>query len=189
MENNILIHPISQIKSKTTLLLFWSGLALILLLADYFTGPYIHFPVSYLIPVALASWYNGRWWGLAFAFIMPLTRWYLNIDLWEAVESILESSLNAIIRISVLASFALVIDRNARQTRRLSREVQLLEGLLPVCSFCKKIRDENNQWQPMEKYISSRSAAYFSHGICPDCMRVHYGDFLTGEKYGNKPEE
>ena len=47
--------------------------------------------------------------------------------------------------------------------------VNQLQGLLPICSYCKKIRDDRNYWQQVEGYISAHSEAQFSHGICPDC--------------------
>jgi hypothetical protein len=57
-------------------------------------------------------------------------------------------------------------------------EIKILRGILPVCSFCKKIRDENNEWSSMENYISSHSEAEFSHSFCPDCGRKHYPEFF-----------
>ena len=48
-------------------------------------------------------------------------------------------------------------------------EVRQLQGLLPICISCKKIRDDDGSWQILEKYISERTEARFSHGICPDC--------------------
>jgi response regulator RpfG family c-di-GMP phosphodiesterase len=53
--------------------------------------------------------------------------------------------------------------------------VKQLQGLLPICSYCKKIRDDQNYWQQVESYISNHSEAQFSHGICPDC----YARFVT----------
>ena len=47
--------------------------------------------------------------------------------------------------------------------------VKQLRGILPICSYCKKIRDDQNYWQRVESYISEHSEARFSHGICPDC--------------------
>jgi hypothetical protein len=47
--------------------------------------------------------------------------------------------------------------------------VKLLQGLLPICCYCKKIRNDRNYWQQVENYISEHSEAQFSHGICPDC--------------------
>ncbi len=57
-------------------------------------------------------------------------------------------------------------------------KVKLLSGLLSTCAYCKKIRDAEGVWHPLEKYISEHSEAYFSHGICPDCMYKLYPDSL-----------
>ncbi len=48
--------------------------------------------------------------------------------------------------------------------------VQQLQGLLPICSYCKRIRDDGNYWQRLEAYFTAHSAARFSHGICPECF-------------------
>jgi phosphoserine phosphatase RsbU/P len=50
-------------------------------------------------------------------------------------------------------------------------QVKLLQGLLPICCYCKKVRDDGNYWHQVERYISARSAAQFSHSICPDCWQ------------------
>ena len=51
-------------------------------------------------------------------------------------------------------------------------DVHQLQGLLPICMYCKKIRSDGNYWQQVESYIAQRSGATFSHGICPDCMNT-----------------
>ena len=48
-------------------------------------------------------------------------------------------------------------------------QVKQLQGLLPICSYCKKIRDEQNYWQRVESYLTDHTDVHFSHGICPDC--------------------
>lgn len=48
-------------------------------------------------------------------------------------------------------------------------KVKELEGIIPICSYCKKIRDDESVWQQMETYISAHSEALFSHGVCPEC--------------------
>ncbi len=53
-------------------------------------------------------------------------------------------------------------------------EIKVLEGILPICSGCKKIRDDVGNWAPLETYIDSHSEAHFSHGICPDCVKEYY---------------
>jgi hypothetical protein len=50
-----------------------------------------------------------------------------------------------------------------------------LEGVLPICSHCKRVRDRGDVWVRIETYVEKRSAAQFSHGICPDCMSRYYG--------------
>ena len=56
------------------------------------------------------------------------------------------------------------------------REIKILEGILPICSFCKNIRDEKKNWVSLEEYIQKHSEADFSHSLCPVCGERHYGD-------------
>jgi len=56
-----------------------------------------------------------------------------------------------------------------RQLEDALSRVKQLQGLLPICSYCKKIRNDRNYWQQVEGYISERTEAQFSHGICPEC--------------------
>jgi response regulator NasT len=56
-----------------------------------------------------------------------------------------------------------------RELQEAVARVNQLHGLLPICSYCKKIRDDHNYWQQVETYITSHSDARFSHGICPEC--------------------
>jgi response regulator RpfG family c-di-GMP phosphodiesterase len=64
--------------------------------------------------------------------------------------------------------------------------VRVLQGLLPICLYCKKIRDDQNYWQQVDKYIGDHSQARFSHGVCPDCyervVKPEIGQYL---KNGN----
>jgi hypothetical protein len=55
-------------------------------------------------------------------------------------------------------------------------EINTLEGILPLCSFCKKIRDEEGHWEQVDVYIYKHSEADISHSVCPDCMEKHYPD-------------
>jgi hypothetical protein len=57
-------------------------------------------------------------------------------------------------------------------------KVKQLEGIIPICMYCKKIRDDKESWQQMEGYISEHSEAQFSHGICPECYTKVSGDYL-----------
>jgi len=59
-------------------------------------------------------------------------------------------------------------------------EVRRLGGLVPICSACKRIRDDRGYWNQLEAYIGERSEAQFTHGICPDCATRLYGEDLAG---------
>jgi DNA-binding response OmpR family regulator len=59
--------------------------------------------------------------------------------------------------------------RVAERILHYTTQVRQLEELLPICSYCKKIRDDQNYWQQMEGYINERTGSEFSHSVCPDC--------------------
>ena len=61
-----------------------------------------------------------------------------------------------------------------RELQEAFGQIRVLEGILPICMHCKKVRDEQNRWQPVEVYVQKRSSAEFSHGICPECVRARY---------------
>jgi DNA-binding response OmpR family regulator len=61
--------------------------------------------------------------------------------------------------------------RRVQELEAALSQVKQLSGLLPICCYCKKIRDDTNYWQQIEQYLSRHSDAQFSHGICPDCFR------------------
>ena len=56
-----------------------------------------------------------------------------------------------------------------RELEEALAQIEVLRGILPICSYCKKVRNDDNYWQGLEQYIAERSSAQFSHGICPEC--------------------
>lgn len=56
-------------------------------------------------------------------------------------------------------------------------EIKTLSGLIPICSNCKKIRDDKGYWQQVEVYVRDHTSAEFSHGLCPDCIKTLYPDY------------
>jgi CheY-like chemotaxis protein len=61
-------------------------------------------------------------------------------------------------------------------------DIRILQGILPICSFCKKIRDDQGYWNQVEAYISRHSDAQFSHSVCPECMKKHYPELCQNEE-------
>jgi DNA-binding response OmpR family regulator len=71
--------------------------------------------------------------------------------------------------------------RQKKELEKALTEIKVLKGLLPICSNCKKIRDDQGRWEPVEVYIRNHSEAKFSHGICPICAKELYPDFYKGK--------
>lgn len=67
-------------------------------------------------------------------------------------------------------------DRLVNELKEALRNVQILQGMLPICSACKRIRNDNGYWQQVEEYFTRHSNAKFSHGICPECVKSIYPD-------------
>jgi DNA-binding response OmpR family regulator len=74
----------------------------------------------------------------------------------------------------------------AKEREKLIRELQFaldniktLQGLIPICANCKKIRDDKGYWSQVEEYIAGHTDAKFSHGVCPECAKKLYGDLYN----------
>jgi len=173
-----MIHIISGgplfLKNKRLYPLYWIVLSAIVLTIDYATGPVVEFPIVFVVPVILSSWYSGIKWGIALAFLLPIGRIIEKYFLWEPSISLLIILVNAAIRMCVLTGIAFMVNHVVS----LTREIKVLKGILPTCSACKKIRDPSGQWQEMETYISKHSDAHFSHGICDECKRRLYPELF-----------
>ena len=164
--------------------LLWPGVVAATALlgwADYTTGHELNFFLFYFVPVCLAAWKLG----LAQAAIVSVISsgvWFLaDFKAGHGYSSHLVAVWNTLIRLN---AFLFVGWATARLESLLARErelteslkesmaqIRVLEGIVPICGACKKIRDSAGRWQQMEAYIEHRTHAEFSHGICPDCAR------------------
>ena len=75
-----------------------------------------------------------------------------------------------------LSIFSIVMIFEIALLKNLYKRIRLLEGFIPICANCKKIKNTEDQWEQIEQYITKHSLAQFSHGICPDCARQLYPD-------------
>ena len=67
--------------------------------------------------------------------------------------------------------------QDVTELKRAIEQVKQLKGMLPICSHCKKIRDDKGYWNQIEAYIQDHSEAEFSHSICQECAEKHYPDY------------
>ena len=82
----------------------------------------------------------------------------------------------------LLLELAKIYERQSMKLQETLSRVKQLEGIISICSYCKKIRNDANSWDQMETYISNHSEALFSHGICPECYKQQL-DELNKSKF------
>jgi hypothetical protein len=139
------------------------------LLLDYLTSPTVRFPAFYAIPILIMAWYEGFLPGFFTGLAVVTARLGMETYLWSEVPwSWQISAFNASAGLPMIA----VLTWFTALAGRLSREVKLLWGLVPICMYCHRIRDEKNAWWKLELYLESRSQAAFTHGVCPTCFKT-----------------
>ena len=68
------------------------------------------------------------------------------------------------------------LEQHVRQLEHALAEVRELQAILPICMFCKRIRDDKDYWSQIDHYLAKHAGTRFSHGICPDCLKTHFPD-------------
>jgi MFS family permease len=132
----------------------------------------------YAVPVLVTLWFPRRRYtilGALTATLLILLGLFLSPpggELWMALFNRAASLLIWSTAILVL------VQKRANEHRR------MLQGLLPICATCKKIRDADNQWHFLESYIEQHSEAHFTHGMCPGCAEKWTNELLTKRPMG-----
>jgi phosphoserine phosphatase RsbU/P len=78
----------------------------------------------------------------------------------------------------------LQMEKKNSELQKALAEIKTLRGIIPICSFCKKIRDDKGYWNQIEVYVKKHSEADFSHSYCPECAKIHYPDLFKRKKPG-----
>jgi hypothetical protein len=145
---------------------FYGLLSFGILAADYLTGPFLQFPILFVVPVTLAAWYRGPRDALLLAVLLPLGR--LGIALTQDVAGPWYFAVaNAATRMVVLGLLAYLVARTARQTRELKAQVT---GLARVCAWSRTV-EYQGEWLSFEEYLKRRFHVETTHGIAPDEAR------------------
>ena len=71
------------------------------------------------------------------------------------------------------------VEKRTAELQKALAEIKTLKGILPICSYCKKIRNDKGYWEQVEVYINKHSEADFTHGICPDCIQKHFPQYAA----------
>jgi len=150
---------------------------LVLGLTDYITGYELSFFVFYFIPIAIAAWWVGPTSSYLIAVLSSIV-WFL-CDRYSSrpYSSAISPYWNVTIR---LLSFLIIAYTTSKIRFLLSKErktsqgpfgqIKTLDGLVPICADCRKIRNDRGYWQRVEEYLSEYTDATFTHGLCEECV-------------------
>lgn len=81
------------------------------------------------------------------------------------------------------------LKRSVQELNKAFDEIKTLRGIIPICSYCKKIRDDKGAWDILEAYICNHSEAQFSHGVCPECYKKQLDDFKKKHMKNEQPRK
>ncbi len=165
-------------RSKSTILFVALTSILLVGYGDFVTGTEINFTLLYLIPVTILAWTIS----LGAAVFTSL----LTALVWAAVDYLGRSEVKPLVMLwnigvqsAIFVAFAYALSQIRSGMSRQDRlnadlqsalaEVKRLSGLLPICAWCKRIRETEEIWVPIERYVATHSEVDFTHSICPDC--------------------
>jgi hypothetical protein len=145
---------------------------------DWELVPVAVFPFVFIFPIMLVAWNRGLPLALVCCLVFSLSR-VARECLLDTRPVVIGDLAAASVLFFVFFLLATLTTLLARQSRQLRERVKQLEGILPICAGCKSIRDQEGNWVQLEGYISTHSAAQFSHGFCPGCVKAYYGEIPT----------
>lgn len=183
-----------------------AGMASVVLLStavvvDILTESRFRLGPFYLVPVLVVSWFLGRATGLFVAVVAVLLWRGVEVLVGQAPTSVLVRVLDTALHVFsfCLLSLAVAWGRNLfEREKQVSAELRItlenvreLEGLLPLCAWCRRLRNDHGYWQELESYVEQNTRAVVTHGICPECNERYFGDasLVTGSEAGeDRPE-
>jgi len=166
------------------------GLFLLLLLgvADYLTGAELSISIFYLFPILLMVWFINRRAGVFFSILSSAIGLTTDLMVGYTYSHAIMVYWNNAIQMGFFLIIVFILSAFKKEYQKTSKlnidlqdafaDIKRLQGLLPICASCKKIRDDKGYWNHIETYIQEHSEAEFTHGICPDCMKKLYGASL-----------
>jgi hypothetical protein len=157
------------------------GLVLVVLIGvlHFLSGYELSFSLFYVAPISLATWWAGRREGVAVASFSALV--WLGADMLSGHRFAhpLIPMWNGLMRVGFFLIVVMLLARLKRsyeEQRRMAQELQaslakvnLLRGLIPICAWCKQVRNDQGYWQHVEAYLAEHSDATFTHSICQAC--------------------
>ena len=160
-------------------------LTVIVAVLDYYTVNDLNVAVLYVAPIALASWKLGKREALFVAAFSAVIWFVQHALILRQATDLMIPFLNMLGFLGFFVMVVLILSALrkafAAQQQLIGElqdalgKVKTLSGLLPICSWCKKVRDDQGYWTAVEAYIQKYSQAEVTHGICPECRVTYFG--------------
>ena len=146
----------------------------------------------FVAAVILVSRYEGGIAGICVALLSVVSfDWFFDStpQRWDLTVG---NGIRIIVFVSVSVMITL-LDQQRRHTlqkhaetnqvlQKALDEIKTLRGILPICSYCKKIQTDSQTWVELDNYVRKHSEAEFSHGVCPDCLQKHFPDAVSRQR-------
>jgi hypothetical protein len=134
--------------------------------------------VPYILIVLVSIWSKHRrltYYVAVAVSILTIAGFYSSPaggELWKVLSN------RALALFAIWVTAALSLQRRSAQEEELraTTELNTLQGMLPICSSCKKIRDDKGSWHGVEEYVQQHAEVSFSHGVCPECLQNTFPD-------------
>ncbi|WP_020678061.1 hypothetical protein [Geopsychrobacter electrodiphilus] len=130
-----------------------------------------------VVEVYVPSMADNKFSG-AFELYYNITPQMTHLDLLIWFASILPFAVSGILLLALYWGIR-NLDKSMIAKAKAEAEIKVLQGIIPICSYCKEIRDDQGYWNKLENFIAEHSEAEFSHGICDKCIQVHYGEEMA----------
>lgn len=148
---------------------------------DFLTGAEIGVGILYLVPIGYVAWFCGRGTGYFMSVVGIVTAVLSDALAGKIYRSLPVEIWNSLVRLGffiivtyLLSRLKCDLDERARIISELKKalaEIKTLSGLLPICAWCRRIRDDKGYWKQVEQYVAEHTEAEFTHGICPECLK------------------
>jgi hypothetical protein len=190
----MITHVVTSLRKQSRRAITTTGLVLVagLGLIDFASGYEVGFSIFYIAPIIFVTWWAGRRWGCAIASISALVWLGADIASGHVFTHPLIPFWNALMRLGFFLIVVALLSqlkrsyeaqmRIARELRESLDQVKILSGLIPICAWCKKVRNDKGYWQQVEAYITEHSEASFTHGMCEECKEKELQAFRQRQR-------
>ena len=194
-DKTLLSHRETQSRTPYGLGFYCALLMAMILLLDLSIPLGVAVGVLYIVPVFLSLWSSRQRVTVIVAVaasVFTIGAYLYKPSVAEMWKVLLNRSFSLIViwitAILGLQRRKILIEREQalRDREKAIEKLKVLSGLLPICSSCKKIRDDHGYWNDLAGYISEHSEAEFSHGICPACAEKLYPEYYEKSKHTEK---